>query len=852
MLALALLALQPPDIELRYEQYRGLTVQVGGVPLVERSAFQYYEQGWKRGIYSSNWRPQEVRKLRNGDWRATFNGINGKVYGNVSVRRTPTGFRTEYEFGWRGSTAVYIENSMAMMWAPAFLEGPISVDGFDLGRIQSIPKANWGVTDRQIGSPGSSFTFDSPVAKVDVKVSPSPALLFDARNYGQDWALGRELLWLGVQSRRIEPNSTVRYEMDWTIEPKNRIEPIDPILRVKPVVRPLQAAAEPETVQIPLIPKPKSVKEVRGGIVRIGPSFEYTMPAAYQALAGEFEQLLWSHWLKDATALGAETIPIQADVRDLGMPAEGYDLRIEKGGVTVLGQDVAGLRNGFRTLAMAAQARDGWLIFPQMEVRDWPSISWRGIHTLIGPQALEFQTRLMQNVLGPLKFNRVVLQCERTNWKAIPGTEVGITTSREDLAELGARYRSIGMEPVPLIQSLGHMEWFFDNGQNLDLAVNPRIPYTIDPAKKRSREVLEAIWDEAIDLLKPDTIHLGLDEIDKRGMDHDPARSTALWRQHVPWLMEYARRKKVKAMAWGDMMLGPGEALDAALGDSAADAAARRAALSPGTLVADWHYIDDPMPEKYRSLELWKSLGHVPIASSWYKPNNIRGHNLAAARIGAGSLQTTWAGFASNEFNMVREFRQFSAYVLAGDYSWSGRTEMPTQLGYDPEKVAARLFFSPPSPIRVMAGRSVVVGETERLRTIGNVRAALFKPLSFRSAIHAGMELAPDQIVIPVGDSAREVALIVDCRAGINEGEVVGEVATILDDGTQISRDLIYGKDVRAPTDRRDTLATPRVDGLSAVRILVGDGMSSRKVRELRIRSSSSAAGLRIHGVTLL
>lgn len=851
MLALALLNLQFDDLKLHYEQYRGMSVSYRGVPLVDRSQFQYYEQGWMKGLYSSSWRPQEVRRMRNGDIRASFNSVDGKIHGNVTLRRTDRGFRTEHEFGWRGEKPVYIESAFAMIWAPTVLPGTLSVGGFNLGRVANLPRQSWTLEDRKLGSRSQQFQFNAPLANVSVTVTPNDALLFDARNYGQDWAQGKELLWLGVPDQRIQPNEVVRYETEWVITPRPTRTPAEPVLRKTTTTTPLPAAARPDTIELPLIPQPKSMKETSKIGVPIGDTFEVKADPSLAPLVAEFERALWSRWLKDES-MRETKLELVAKVANVNLPPEGYDLRIDDRGATVVGQDLAGLRHGLRTLAMLPRASGGRLTFPRVAIRDWPTITWRGVHKLIGPEALVHQTELIEDVLGPLKFNRVVLQCERTNWRTLPGTEVKITTKREDLAALFGEYREHGFEPIPLIQSFGHMEWFFENGQNLDIAYNRMVPYTVEPRKQRTRDVLEALWSEAIDLLAPETIHFGLDEIAGRGMEKDPELITQLWTRHVPWLMTVASKRKLRPMAWGDMMLAPSEAVDSALGDTPEHSARRRAALPRGTLIADWHYKDDPRPEVYKSLKLWKDAGMVPIAASWFRPNNIRGHTLAAASLGAGTLQTTWAGFASSEQNMVREFRQFEAYVLAAEYAWSGRQEMPNQLGYNPGDVLKRLYFAPPSPTKVLPGVSVLVGPSLRVRSFGNVRASLFNPIELRSLVFEAGDTLPEQVVLPVNAVAREVVLVMDSRGSAGQGQELGRIEVLLEGGRRVTHPILYGRDVLSQSDRADTVGAPREEGLSAVRVLVGNETQPERVVETRVVVTNLSTGLRLHGVTLL
>ncbi len=61
--------------------------------------------------------------------------------------------------------------------------------------------------------------------------------------------------------------------------------------------------------------------------------------------------------------------------------------------------------------------------------------------------------------------------------------------------------------------------------------------------------------------------------------------------------------------------------------------------------------------------------------------NNIRSIDLAADVEKCGTLQTTWPGDFSSEQTMIENMEQFSAMVLAGDYSWSTRYDSVSKIG---------------------------------------------------------------------------------------------------------------------------------------------------------------------------
>lgn len=827
-------------LKVDYQNSVGLTVSLNGIPLVMGSSFQYYEENWARGLFSSVWRPVVITPQRDG-YLVSYDTPDATVRGTHRYTRTGNGVRGEFEFRWLGDKAVRFEHSASFLWATPHRDAALNFGGASTGLSQT----QWATgtpEQRILGRPGRSFTMDGPLARVTMTVEGRDAAIFDARGYAQPWSEGREVLWFGLMNQPIGPGETVRYSINWTIEPKRvqvaaAAQTLPPAWQTQAVVR--RAEAE----QVPLFPLPKERADATGALeVRTGMQFSGTNAGAMQEL---FWRSVGARWQTEG-ALASGSVPVRLSVKNLGLKEEGYVLRVAADGVTVEGQDAQGLRHGVTTLAMLTRPQGGRLVVPFTTIRDWPSVAWRGVHMFVGPTALEFQTRLMDRVLAPAKFNNVVLQVERTNWRALPGTETNITMDRDDLARLFETYRDRQIEPIPLIQSLGHMGWFFANGQNLDLALNREIPFTIDPRKRAAQEKIREIWLEANSLLKPKTVHFGLDEFDMRGVTEDRFFSTRIWMRQVPYLMNLARELKVKPMVWSDMMLAPGEAIDAMNGVNPEQAKTRRSALTPGTMVADWHYANNPDPSKYTSLPLWKREGFQAIASHWYRPENIYGQTHAAIQHGAGILQTTWAGYESSEANMIREFDQFAAYLLAGEYAWSGRKERPGALPYSTTELLKRLYFDPPAPIRNQSGR--VLGNGSAL-AVEEYALREMPPVRLRNILMTGGAARPESVSVSVGAAGREAVVVLGIESWLRENQEFGVLEVVLANGETVRRTLAYGQHARVEKDSRPAFLAERSGALTVVSVPLPVGAV---VSEVRLRSTEATAGVWLNGVAVL
>lgn len=828
-----------PPVSLSYTSFRGLEVKVGDVALIEGSGFQYYEKGWTKGYFSSAWKPVKVYPGENGSFTVIADSDDGEVANRQTFYPTEKGFRATAEFRWRGEKPVMLEYTLGRLWAPFVDQGSLELDGAQVPMLDKPVKEGSTFEQRVFGQ-GRQLVFNAPAARVTM-TSRQPVYVMDARNYTIEWADGKELFWLGLNNQEIKPQGTVQFEYELRIDPA--AQPGVDKAELALAKQPIQSAQGPDVKRFPIVPKPK-IFDRGSGYLACGGGFDLTLPAGLEGEKAWFERFIGGSW--DWEKAG-QPVSVRVSISPGVTKPHGYRLEVGDSGAVIVGQSLDGARYGLRTLAQMVQSQGQTIVLPRATVTDWPSAQWRGAHLFVGPTAVAFQGKLSDRVLAPVKLNKIVLQAEQTQWNALPGIENPITMKTPDLVKLVDHYRSLGFEFIPLVQSMGHMEWFFRNDKNLDLAVNPKIPYTIDVRKARTREILNQLWGEVADLTKPKVFHFGLDEIDNRGID-DKNLTTRLWQRGVPLLQKIAADHNADMMLWGDMLLAQGEAVDAMHAPSKEAAVVRRNMLKKGTYVADWHYRNDPNPDVFdRSLKLFMDLGLRPIASTWYRPNNIRGFTLSAIRNDAGVLQTTWAGYESSEANMVREFQQFSAFILMAEYAWSGRTDMPDKLGYDPAELMQRWYFGGRQIVKPVDGYALgsAGGDVEK---IGPYKVQMIEPQQLFGVTTSRAFASPHHLTLPIDQSAKAIILALDSAATITDVALAGHAVVHYSDGTNSDHEIRYGMHVRSVRDTKATMAAPRKNTVSAVRIEAG----GKRVKSVELVASHSAAGLRLHGVTVL
>jgi hypothetical protein len=640
----------------------------------------------------------------------------------------------------------------------------------------------------------------------------------------------------------VHQGAPTKVHFDYTINVKDQDKAEPKKLSIAPV--PIPDGLLPDTTIPEIIPNPKMSFLDWNNTLTISNLWKLPAgrPKFFDLLRSELEKRFE---LPEPGTIDSR-VSFDGGMSDFKKPEGTYHIKITKDSISVYGQEAAGLRNGIYRLAQMAFVRDGKICLPTGLIEDEPRSDFRGVHLFVGPEALDFHQKLWSNVLRPLGFNKVVLQCERTDWDSTPGIHTSLSMKRDDLVKLFKWYRGQEVEPIPLIQSLGHMGWLFANGKNTDLAINPKNPYTIDPKKPGSKELLARLWDEAIELLKPKTIHVGLDEVDMTGfLVKSPAITTELWQEMVPFLGDTALRNKVNLMLWGDEGLAPGEAIDATNGDDAAQAALRRKAIPKGALIADWHYKPEQNHVPFlKSLQQWKLGGFTPIASTWYRPENIRGFSIAADVERVGTLQTTWAGYESNEFNMLRNIDQFSSLVLAGDYAWSGRLEKVAELPYDPVRMFGKMYSPHQSP--TSKSTALLVGRGD-IFECGGAKFSQLEGSGLRGISTTSMS-NPDSLEIALNGTYKEMAVALTCEMTAGQSEKIGEMTVTYKDGTSDKTPILYGLHVRAMGEDGTTMFGDRKNDRTCIFV----PLKAKDIKSVSFMAANRFSGLTVQGLTLV
>ena len=802
--ALIFASLQTPKLELDYQDRSGLRLTVQGIELIRGSFFQYYEGNWARGLYSSNW--ENVKIDRSGSTiTVTFTSREKRASGRLHYAIQGTKLEATYEFRWDGQGEVHVENTVGILWSEPFARGMVKVNGIEQRKPSVVMPPKATEEERFFGPSASLVEVESQFARLVARAEGEGIRLLDGRGLQQDWAERSPLFWLGTSRVVVSKDKPATYRVTLDLS-KMATEP--PKRQVEVELRGDEHTISEPPAPIGIIPTPKEMSLGEGKTELPG----RTDPdPQVQKFLDAFWAMLENRW----SGLKPGKAKVRMNPNKMMLPEGAFNILAKDSVIEIKATDTAGLQYAGSALAQLYGNRDGAVGLPEVTIRDWPSIGWRGVHMFVGPKALEFQTDLMERVLAPCRINQVVLQCEQTAWDSLPKIKTSQSMSKAHLRELVGRYWANGIEPTPLIQSWGHMRWFFANQQNLDVAWNPENAFGIDPRKPEARERVAKIWREAVEIFKPKIAHFGLDEVDLNGFIKDPKLITELWEGYVPHIAKLSQELKVTPMFWSDKALAPGEAPDACHGDTKADAKRRRAALPKGSYIGDWHYKNDPNPAIYTSLELWKNEGLNPIATTWNREGNIRGFFSAAAKSGVGVLQSTWAGYTSFEEAMLSEFSQMASYIFAAECAWNGGVSKLNPPNQIPLAALRERFYGPVHHATTVKGRvyepitardgkplspGIVFGDESYDRWFLDLSGE--NSTAFISAFEGNLD-APSSIQMRFPSPVREGVLRLTCQTRLREGAHAATLTLIHDDGTRTERIIRYGYDLRAANDAK-------------------------------------------------
>lgn len=252
--------------------------------------------------------------------------------------------------------------------------------------------------------------------------------------------------------------------------------------------------------------------------------------------------------------------------------AQGYELTITAGQISVVASEAAGVFYGVQTLGQLLEQHGREL--PTLRCRDWPDFPNRGVMLDVSRDKVPTMDTLYKlvDLFASWKLNQLQLYTEHTfayRQHKVVWQDASPITGEEILA-LDAYCRERFIELVPNQNSFGHMRRWLVHPEYNDLAECPGgcdtiwgyfdEPFTLNPSDPRSLDLVRSLYDELLPHFSSSQFNVGCDET----VDLGRGRSKALveekgeGRVYFDFLMEIYREvsKRGRTMQfWGDIIV---------------------------------------------------------------------------------------------------------------------------------------------------------------------------------------------------------------------------------------------------------------------------------------------------------
>ena len=252
---------------------------------------------------------------------------------------------------------------------------------------------------------------------------------------------------------------------------------------------------------------------------------------------------------------------------------QGYVIRSTDSGALVAGRTAQGLFYGVQTLRQLLRPEGGEgktlaspaLVIPNLVIRDWPSMEWRGVSDDIsrGPILTLDYLKTQIRTLAEYKINLLGFNMEHVvDFKAHPlvspkdtSQEPALTPAEiKELVEYAGKYY---ITILPEQQAFGHLHQFLKYEIYSDLAEMPH-GHVLTPTNPKTYDFIRQVYGEVVPLFPGPFFHIGSDETFELGLGKtkDLATQQGLGRvylEHLQNVFEIMQPYHKQLMFWGDI-----------------------------------------------------------------------------------------------------------------------------------------------------------------------------------------------------------------------------------------------------------------------------------------------------------
>ncbi len=341
---------------------------------------------------------------------------------------------------------------------------------------------------------------------------------------------------------------------------------------------------------------------------------------------------------------------------------EEYTVCIRPEGIGLVGRDHASLMRAFGALLARIELCAGekdTLCLPCGEIRGVYSVARRMIHLCVFPETDLSMLRRLVRLCGVLSYTHVVLEFwGMLKYDCLHELAWSNAFSKEQIAPVIREARAMGMEPIPMINHLGHASSCrIDTGKHVVLDQNPALQYLFTPDgwcwdifSQDVRALLKEMRRELCELFgEGEYFHIGCDEAHIYSSEYYPMAGLC---DYLASLTREVLSEGRRPILWGDMIVPYDCSSEKPEKAVAAWERAKRMkplmdALAPQSVIADWHY--DIKTAPVPSVPEFARQGFDVMGCPWDQPANIDAqHATAVGQKTYGLMMTTWHTMHAN------------------------------------------------------------------------------------------------------------------------------------------------------------------------------------------------------------
>jgi hexosaminidase len=196
--------------------------------------------------------------------------------------------------------------------------------------------------------------------------------------------------------------------------------------------------------------------------------------------------------------------------------------------------------------------------------KDKPVVPQRGVHMYLAglPPAADRFVQLLK-LFAAARYNVVVVEWDDSfPWTVDPRFRSPTAYTPEDIRRFQETAAALGLELIPQVQCLGHMETALGVPGYEHLREVSNTSSGLNPLDPKARELVQAMVDDVLKLMPGvKHFHLGGDEARTLGQNPDTKAYVnehgkgALYLQHVEPILDRLNARHIRPILWHDMMI---------------------------------------------------------------------------------------------------------------------------------------------------------------------------------------------------------------------------------------------------------------------------------------------------------